>query len=210
MDPPLPDLGAAALLPFIERIRALYVLMDEAYSLAAERAGFECRGCSDSCCDERFYHYTLAEHFFLLEGLRSLDGEIASRILDEAAETVRLHRLQDLQGTAGSAVCPLCSGGICAIYAYRPMICRLHGIPHTLRKKGIVQTGPGCHGFPEEAAEKLAGSGLDRTGFYTEMAAIEIELRRLTRFRGSYKKTVAGMIVEGLSTMDKSGRSVLL
>jgi Fe-S-cluster containining protein len=173
--------------------------MDEAYLQAAECAGFDCRGCSHSCCEERFYHYTLAEHFFLLEGLRSLAGETSAKILEKAGETVRLHGMQDLHGTAGRGMCPLCNGGLCEAYAWRPMICRLHGIPHTVKRQGVLQTGPGCHRFSAEAAEKLAGPGLDRTGFYSAMAAIEIELRRLTGFGGRYKKTVAEMIVDGLA-----------
>ncbi|MDA8240147.1 MAG: hypothetical protein M0Z67_07225 [Nitrospiraceae bacterium] len=199
MAPQLPDLRDTTLLPFIEKIRSLYASMDEAYARAAERAGFECRGCSESCCEERFYHYTLAEHFFLLDGLRKLDRETAAKMLDKARETVRLHRLQDLQRTGGRAMCPLCSGGLCAVYAYRPMICRLHGIPHIVRKQGIVQAGPGCHRFAEEPVDKLTAPELDRTGFYYGMAAIEIELRRLTGFGGRYKKTVAEMVVDGLA-----------
>ncbi len=195
----LPDLRDSTLLPFIEKIRDLCASMDEAYARAAKRAGFECRGCSESCCEERFYHYTLAEHFFLLDGLRTIDGQTAAKMLDKARKTVRLHRLQDLQGAGGRAMCPLCFGGLCAVYSSRPMICRLHGIPHIVRKQGIVQTGPGCHRFAEEAVEKLTGPELDRTGFYSGMAAIEIELRRLTGFGGRYKKTVAEMVVDGLA-----------
>jgi Fe-S-cluster containining protein len=210
MDPRLHALRDTTLLPFIERIKNLCASMDEAYAHAAERAGFECRGCSESCCEERFYHYTLAEHFYLLEGLRTLDGETTARILDKAGDAVRLHRREDLQGTWGRAMCPLCTGGLCEVYAYRPMICRLHGIPHALRKQGTVQTGPGCHRFTGEAVEKLAGPELDRTEFYSSMAGIEVELRKLTGFRGRYKKTVAEMVVDGLAWMDKSRPGVLL
>jgi hypothetical protein len=109
-------------------------------------------------------------------------------------------------------MCPLNVNGLCRLYEYRPMICRLQGIPHRIKKPGDPeQTGPGCHKFAEgTAAGDPSDPEFDRTEFYSGMAAIEIELRRLVNFRERYRKTVADMVVGMPKAMDKTHRSILL
>jgi Fe-S-cluster containining protein len=209
MDFPLTELFKETLSPYLLKIKDLYSSMDAAYSRAADYSGFRCVGCSESCCKERFYHYTLAEHLYLIEGMGSLDAITAGEILFRAKEAVRLYRLHDLQGKPERLLCPLNVKGLCGLYEYRPMICRLHGIPHLVRKPGgPEQTGPGCHRFAEEIAP--AGPVFDRTEYYSGVAAVEIEVRRLVKFNGRYRKTVAEMIVDISKTMDKTHPRILL
>jgi Fe-S-cluster containining protein len=209
---PLSELSRETLSPYALRIKDLYSAMDAAYDRAADRCGFRCGGCSENCCEERFSHYTLAEHLYLLEGWSALDEETAAGIFVRAEEAVGHYRLQDLQGRSERVMCPLNVNGLCRLYAYRPMICRLHGIPHRIKKPGDPeQTGPGCHKFAEgTAAGDLSEPEFDRTEFYSWMAAIEIELRRLANFRERYRKTVAEMVVDMLKAMDKTQPGILL
>ncbi len=151
-----------------------------------------------SCCEERFSHYTLAEHLYLIEGMGSLDADTAAEVLSRAEDAVGLYRLHDLQGSPERVLCPLNFAGLCRLYEYRPMICRLHGIPHRVRKPdGSEQTGAGCHRFAEEVIPAgPAEPVLDRTEWYSGMAALEIELRRLVGLTGRRRKTVAEMIID--------------
>jgi Fe-S-cluster containining protein len=198
MDFPLSEFRKGTLSPYTLKIKDLYSSMDAAYAEAAEHYGFRCLGCSESCCEERFCHYTLAEHLYLMEGLVALDVDTTGDILARAEDAVRHYHLHDLQGRHERVLCPLNFNGLCRLYEYRPMICRLHGIPHYLRKPGASkQTGPGCNRFAEEiTASGLSEPVFDRTEYYSGMAAVEIGLRRLVNFSGRYRKTVADMIID--------------
>lgn len=180
------------------RIKNLYTVMDTSYRKTALHYGFECAGCRKNCCEERFYHYTLAEHMYLADGIESLETETKREIVSRAEEVLQIYGLHDLKGIVRRVMCPLNFEGLCILYCYRPMICRLHGIPHTVKKPGHPEeTGPGCHRFTElSESRKVPLYQFDRTVFYSEMASIEIELRRLIHFKRRYRKTVAGMIVD--------------
>ncbi len=197
IDFPLSELPGVTLSRYLLKIKDLYSSMDAAYARAAESYGFRCVGCSESCCEERFYHYTLAEHLYLIEGMGTLDKETVDEVQVRAEDAAGLYRLHGLQGRPQRVACPLNFNGLCRLYEYRPMICRLHGIPHIVRKPGgSKQTGPGCHRFDEEIkTDGMSEPVFDRTEHYSAMAALEIELRRLVDFNGRYRKTVAEMVI---------------
>jgi hypothetical protein len=184
--------------PFVERISKLYFAMDRAYADAADYYAFHCRGCDLSCCEERFYHYTGAEHIFLAYGLASLKQEAKTGIFGRAGEVMRLYQLHDTSQQGGRAICPLNLEGSCVLYEYRPMICRLQGIPHYIKNPGQPKKrGPGCHVFNEKILpDNLSDFSFDHTPFYLEMAAIEIEIRNRLNYKGRYKKTVAEMLLD--------------
>ncbi len=198
MKPPLFNHDKKFFAPFIEKIRTLYSSMDRSCAEAAAHYGFECSGCDDNCCEERFYHYTLTEHVYLMEGVGGLDDETRIEIFSRADEVIQIYRLHDSKGIIKRVMCPLNLDSLCLLYEYRPMICRLHGIPHIIRKPGQPeQQGPGCHKFDEVVMpDKTPSFEFDRTAFYSEMASLEIEIRRMLNFNGRYKKTVAGMIMD--------------
>lgn len=82
------------------------------------------------------------------------------------------------------------------LYEQRPMICRLHGIPHTLRRPdGRIQTGRGCDDFYRQCGRGVAAP-LDRTPLYIAMADLERRLREKLNYRQKIKMTVAEIIVD--------------
>lgn len=178
-----------------EELAAVYDRMDSDYRKAALASGFECRGCADNCCYTRFYHHTLAEHLYLKEGLGRMAEAERQRIVDRAAETVRQMNDLDRAGQPVRVLCPLNEAQRCILYAYRPMICRLHGIPHQLRRPdGRRQVGPGCGDFDRQCGSEES-TLLDRTSLYVALAGVEKTLRGRTRFEGRIKMTIAEMIV---------------
>ncbi|RLC07770.1 MAG: hypothetical protein DRI57_25320 [Deltaproteobacteria bacterium] len=74
------------------------------------------------------------------------------------------------------------------------MICRLHGIPHELRKPGqSAAHHPGCEAFTEQCEEKGCFK-FDRTPFYIEMASLERDMKQALGTARKLKMTVAQML----------------
>lgn len=178
--------GAARQKPFLERLEALYARMDRRYSEIADRCGFHCRGCEDSCCRTTFHHHTLMEYLYLREGVISLEK-------DKRDEILLLSHTVSANPNAG-LICPLNEDGRCLLYAHRPMICRLHGIAHELRRPdGTVQRGPGCAAFAAVSKERVP-IALDRTEFYWELSKLEQEARMAMGFFQKVRMTVSQMM----------------
>jgi len=180
--------------PFIERLKRIFESMDQKYQEAAEYYGFNCKGCEDSCCLTRFYHHTLLEYLYIYEGFKTLDQKQQNKVKRDAAEVCRQTDLADNNGHSVRLMCPLNWDGLCLIYAYRPMICRLFGIPHELQQPGMeVKNHPGCEAFSEQCMGKRYFT-FDRTPFFIEMANLELALKRTVGIRQKIKLTVAQMI----------------
>ena len=179
--------------PFLDRLQTVYRSMDSQYRRAAGRYGFECRGCEDNCCRTRFHHYTLAEYLYLRRGYVLLD-ESMQRAIRLRANTVQVNQSVAINyGRDLRQSCPLNTDDLCLLYEYRPMICRLHGIPYELRKPGqTVMQGSGCLMFTEQYAE---GEYIkfDRTPLYASMAELERALRQALGFTTRLKMSVADM-----------------
>ena len=181
---------------FIERLKQIYTSMDRAYQQAADPYGFTCDGCRDNCCRTRFYHHTMIEYIYMVEGLNTLSrkrqNEVKSRALTVFDETTRA----DSSGAVVRLMCPLNFDELCILYPYRPMICRLHGIPHELHKPGQNPVfGPGCETFDRRCGHK-GYLKFDRTPFYRQMAMLEQEVKQALSFDGKIKMTVAEMILD--------------
>ena len=161
-------------------IDAVMAEMARGYEAVAAHYGFVCRGCEESCCRTVFYHHTYAEFLLLSEGLHALAKEDLGGVYRRASEVqARLSRVEDAAGPP-RAMCPLNREGRCMLYAHRPMICRLHGIPHRLRHPGgQVVNGPGCHRFNAVVeGDAHMRRRLDRTPYYQRLAKVEQALRR--------------------------------
>lgn len=174
----------------------LFAQMDAAYDRAAAKAGFVCNGCEDNCCRTRFYHHTLVELLYLQSGLAALPPLRQRRIRERARAAARQAEALERDSRPVRVMCPLNEQGRCTLYAHRPMICRLHGIPNTLRRPdGRILTGPGCVDYYLRCGP-AGGDPLDRTPLYTAMADLERRLRDRLGFDSKIKLTVARMILK--------------
>jgi Fe-S-cluster containining protein len=182
--------------PFAEKLQAVFAAMDSAYAAVAEKYRFHCAGCEDNCCRTRFYHHTLLELFYLHRGWSALESQQRAAVRSRAKDVCRQMTVQPPGGGASRSMCPLNHSGRCELYEYRPMICRLHGIPHVLlRPDGAKTAGPGCDAFERQCGSR-SDAVLDRTPHYQALAALEQELRRAMEFSYRPKLTVAEMIVQ--------------
>jgi Fe-S-cluster containining protein len=185
-------------LPLLNRMETLFGEMNRAYETVAGQYGFLCNGCADNCCLTRFYHHTLLEYLYLVEGLLTLESDVRQRIKKQALTVSAGMADADRDGEAFRIMCPLNRNERCVLYHYRPMICRLHGIPHELQRPGgNLIRNPGCDEFFNQCREggKTDYFRFDRTPFYRQMATLEQELRKETGYSDKIKLTIAQMLV---------------
>ncbi len=178
-----------------DRIAVAYQQMDTAYDAVARHYGFVCQGCEDNCCLTRFRHHTLMEYAYLQRGFAGLETGLRSEIRTRSDDY--LQALQDAEAADKKFRhwCPLNFDGRCRLYTFRPMICRLHGLPHILHHpaRGLIQ-GPGCHIF-EQVGQGVNPRPLDRTVLYKALAGLEQIARQATGFSHPVGLTVAEMIL---------------
>jgi len=183
-----PFLHDPQLAPFLEKLEQLFVKMDAAYDAAAKQHGFVCNGCDENCCETLFFHHTFLEVFYLAKGVQTLDSAKREEVFERAEKYL------SAQSSASAEkkfrrMCPLNQSGRCQLYAHRPMICRLHGIPYTLSK----QEGSGCGDFYQRTVKIVPQ--LDRTEIYRELALLERELRKHLNDRSKIRLTIAEIIM---------------
>lgn len=179
---------------YLDELYDLFAEMDSAYQQVADRYGFVCSGCKDNCCLTLFYHHTVLEYLLLKKGFVALPTLEQTRIKTRADQVVAAYQAGGPGNEPLKQMCPLNVEGRCRLYRQRPMICRLHGIPHQLSKPGgSAMIGPGCDEFARHFGSK-ATARLDRTIFYKPLAELEGRLRRATGLSQRLKITVAGMI----------------
>jgi len=180
--------------PLLKRLKKIFEFMDRKYQEAAIYYGFDCRGCEDNCCLTRFYHYTLVEYFYIKEGFLCLENKQQVEMKQRALTVCRKTEEADIKGMPIRQMCPVNVEGLCVLYPYRPMICRLHGIPHELERPGQnILSSPGCGIFALKCREKKRFK-FDRTPFYVQIAALEKEMKQATGMTQKIKMTVAQMI----------------
>ena len=186
---------------FFDALASLYADMDQAYDEIAAVYRFHCDGCAENCCLTRFYHHTLVEFLYLHKGFAGLSENQQKDILNHAKAVNEAVLQAEKAGEASRVMCPLNAGGRCILYSYRPMICRLHGIPHELQHpaRGSIR-GPGCHEF-EVHCKGRDHKVFDRTPFYRRMGKLEQDVREYTGYSLKIKKTVAQMLVTDVETI---------
>jgi Fe-S-cluster containining protein len=181
----------------IKQLKRIYSSMDQEYKRAADHYGFNCDGCRDNCCRTRFCHHTYVEFLYIIEGIKTLTRERQKEITSQAMTVVyETAKTEDNKGIV-RLMCPLNFNELCILYPYRPMICRLHGIPHELKKplQNVVY-GPGCETFDHRCGHK-GYFKFDRTPFYREMANIENELRKKLKIGHKIRMSIAEMLLKG-------------
>jgi hypothetical protein len=182
-------------LKHLDRLEILFSEMDRKFKKAADFYGFVCTGCDDNCCLSRFFHHSLLEYLYLFQGYKTLSQDNQHHVLNRAME-VKLDTTEgEKENYPVRRMCPLNFDTRCILYHFRPMICRLHGIPHELRKPGQQKIyGSGCEEFIRKCHKKPYFE-FDRTAFYAEMADLEKDLRKVVGFSPKIKMTVAEMII---------------
>ncbi len=181
--------------PFLDLLVEFYAQMDQQYGEVSKYYAFNCNGCDDNCCLTRFYHHTFLEYLYLKNGYDLLGADKKRVIAERARNVIQETRILENKGMPIRLMCPLNFKGACILYAYRPMICRLHGIPHELRKPGAaVIKSPGCEEFTERRTERQYFR-FDRTPFYIKLAEMENNLKQATGNSGRFKMTVAEMVL---------------
>lgn len=173
--------------------------MEEAYDQEANTIGLSCIGCPDNCCNSYFQHHTYIEWAYLWQGIRSHPGPKQQQFVDKAGEYVAKSEAALAQGVKPRIMCPLNDNGICQLYEHRLMICRMHGVPNSL----VMPDGrrihfPGCFRCQELCSDREEVHFLDRTGFYRELASLEIAFAKSgSKALPRVSLTIAEMIVKG-------------
>ncbi len=183
------------------RLATLYARMEAEYTRLAQAAGLTCNACPDNCCTGYFQHHTHVEWLYLWRGMNTLPQKRRQAYLARAEKVVEQSRLLLAQGIRPKLMCPVNDQGLCGLYPYRLMICRMHGTRNTLTPpNGPIQEFSGCFRFVECTAHmpQEALPVMDRTPFYAELATLEMEyigpkLRTLPRV----DLTLAQMLVHG-------------
>ncbi len=178
----------------MKQLKSIFADMDREYSRAAEHYVFDCGGCTDICCQTRFYHHTYIEYLLIQKGFKTLNPETQTEIASRARMVVRQAAELEKQGKPVRLMCPLNFEALCVLYPYRPMICRLHGIPHEFQNgAGQRVQGPGCETF-DQRCSSIRYLKFDRTPFYREMAALEKEFRQTVGVQSKLRMTIAEML----------------
>lgn len=192
-----------------EEIALLYAHMEERYDSVARQIGFSCRGCPDNCCDSYFLHYTYCEWAYLWAGLRALEPERLAQIIGRAKKYRDESEAALAGGNRPQLMCPLNEEGLCALYAHRLMICRLHGIPAVMnRPDGKTFEFPGCFRCQETVREAFPDHKdiptMNRTELLGKFAALESQLLMGRRHLfPRVRRTIADMIADGPPRVDK-------
>ena len=172
----------------------LYEKMDAAWNETARKYGFTCNGCSDNCCETLFFHHTHMEKAYLRHGFKSLSPPRRKKIKKKARQFIQATAMAEERKEPIRIMCPANEKGQCTLYRFRPMICRLHGIPHQLKRPGApILKSPGCL-----AGEPLFNAGdhvFDRTPFYQEMSLLEMQYCKAHGKTTRIKQTIAQMLI---------------
>jgi hypothetical protein len=168
--------------------------MDLTYNQVAGRYGFHCSGCKDNCCTSLFFHHTFIEKAFVIQGFSQIGGSIQKQIRLKAADYVTRTFINQPEERSLKLMCPLNREGRCVLYSYRPMICRLHGLPHEMHPPGRQKIrGPGCDAGRFDAKAYIP---FDRTRFYVEMAAIEQQFKDRYSKTGRPRQSIAQILID--------------
>jgi Fe-S-cluster containining protein len=129
-----------------------------------------CRGGCASCCAIRVAA-TAPEILLIARTLRSSSGRIGFELWQKIEAADRPTRRIDEQGRMNSGLpCPFVDGGLCVIYAVRPLACRGH----------VSYDQQACID-PAAARQAGRGSGF-RAAFDGQMPGAECEAGSIARF----------------------------
>ncbi len=167
--------------------------MDDTWNRVAAQYQFQCNGCKDNCCQSLFFHHTHIEKAYLHHGFETLEQNKKKDVIDKAEYYCRKTFPTSGEAKSLKIMCPLNENGRCILYAYRPMICRLHGLPHEIRKPGYNPVmGKGCEAGLFNNKPYIL---FDRTTFYQNMAQLEADYQKKMKKDRKIKETVAQILL---------------
>ena len=179
---------------FFERLRDIYKEMKKRYAIVSGALGFSCRDCDENCCYTHFKHHTVIEYLYLMEGINILDESLKSEVVKRAKSVSAKTEEAEEAGEKIRIPCPLNIDGLCMMYDYRLMICRLHGTAHYFdTPRGRVE-GPGCYRFQDLSSGKRSVPMLDRTDLYRDLAMLEMDVRKKLGINFKVNSSIAEMI----------------
>jgi hypothetical protein len=178
----------------LDRLKSVFTDMDRQYSRVALHYNFDCNACTDNCCQTRFYHHTYIEFLLVQQGFKTLSPGLQAELESRALSVIQRTAELDKMGKQVRLLWPLNSADLCVLYPYRPMICRLHGIPHEFRNgSGQRVQGAGCEAF-DHRCSAIPYLKFDRTPFYREMAELEKGFRLTLGINAKIRMTIAQII----------------
>jgi hypothetical protein len=154
--------------------RKVDAFFDRVYQ--AQRAAMRCApGCSQCCRAE--LTVTLVEALALLRGLLTLAPDARRRLADDAAPA--------------AAACALLSDDRCLLHAWRPTICRTHGLP-------VAETSGEIGCCPLNFVDEIpADAVLDGRLLGTMLGVADDLLRQRLRLEASCRIPVRDLVREG-------------
>jgi Fe-S-cluster containining protein len=171
----------------------LFNNMDKTWNKIAESYLFQCNGCEDNCCKSLFFHHTYIEKAYLLYGFNALDQNTKETIQERAQKYCKKTFSQAREIRSHKIYCPVNEKGLCLLYKFRPMICRLHGLPHEIDRPGSFPVrGPGCDAGMFNTKPYIK---FDRTPFYRAMVQIESDYRGNINKTDKIKQSIAQMLI---------------
>ncbi|RME64700.1 MAG: hypothetical protein D6778_07485 [Nitrospirae bacterium] len=180
---------------FLEELSSVYRDLDRAYQDVAGFYGLSCEGCQDNCCQSPFFVNTLVEHLYLMEGLHALTEAQKAEVFQKANAYQSGYSKTSRPETNFRMFCPLNRDQKCILYEYRPMMCRVYGVPGVMQSpRGGTVEFPGCQRFGSLGKEITRR--LQRTEYYQRVAQIEANLRKKLVYHQKYKKTIAQAIID--------------
>lgn len=185
----------------IPRLTELYRQIDDQYREIAETIGLTCVGCDGvRCCTVDLMLHTFMEMHYVRRGFDTLDSELQREVLIRS-RAMKAAKDADPYGEAyRNAVCALNVEGRCVLYEYRPMICRLAGIPHIIvRPDGKRLESGGCSQYTEQISQAHSDVRIDRTHYYRAMAEMEMDMVTSSR-----RRTVPRTLAETLAEISES------
>ena len=183
----------------MKKLAALFEEMETAYETTARLLDFSCQGCPDNCCNSYFLHHTYIEWAYLRQGLDSLPDERRDACLGRAEEYARRAEQALARNERPEIMCPLNDEGRCGLYANRMLICRLHGVPATMRfPNGRRRAFPGCLRCQEITGGRDNAPAMDRTLFFRRMLLLERKFTKGADSLPRLKMSLAEMLIKPL------------
>lgn len=116
-----------------------------------DAAAIKCKKGCIFCCENADYPLSLLEMKYLMQGFLKLDKSRHDRVRENIRNLMRRR--------TSIYPCPFLLDGECAVYAYRPLTCRIHGLGY-LRSDGIVKL-PECAKIGLNYSENFDGHSVD-------------------------------------------------